>query len=236
MGATVDHEELPSDHNAASDTLEMKEKADTLAADPGIEIDAATNKRLFWKITRRILVIQVITYFCQSLDKGILNYASIMGIKTDAHLVGQEVGHFSPITQTWSLIIARIVFMAGNHPLYRHSCGRVPSEFPVAKVSLGEDALHQCVSLGRCSGMFCCFDPLCIAHGCSISVGFLRKLCPAGYDAAVSEPLNPNTKFRVAKYYVTRTAMWYKREEQSVLNALWYCMSGVSLMVIDTLI
>jgi hypothetical protein len=52
----------------------------------------------------------------------------------------------------------------------------------------------------------------------------------------VSEPLNPNTKFRVAKYFVTRTAMWYKREEQSVLNALWYCMSGVSLMVIDTLI
>jgi hypothetical protein len=97
MGATVDHEELPSDHNAASDTLEMKEKADPLAADAGIEIDAATNKRLFWKITRRILVIQVVTYFCQSLDKGILNYASIMGIKTDAHLVGQEVGHYCPM-------------------------------------------------------------------------------------------------------------------------------------------
>jgi hypothetical protein len=97
MGATVDHEELPPDHNTASDTPEVKEKADPLAADPGLEIDAVTNKRLFWKITRRILVIQVITYFCQSLDKGILNYASIMGIKTDAHLVGQEVGHFYPL-------------------------------------------------------------------------------------------------------------------------------------------
>jgi hypothetical protein len=92
MGATVGHEELPSDHNAASDTLDIKEKANPLAEDPGIEIDAATDRRLFWKITRRILVIQVITYFCQSLDKGILNYASIMGIKTDAHLVGQDVG------------------------------------------------------------------------------------------------------------------------------------------------
>jgi hypothetical protein len=25
--------------------------------------------------------------------------------------------------------------------------------------------------------------------------------------------------------------MWYKREEQSVLNSIWYCMSGVQLMV-----
>jgi hypothetical protein len=91
MGATVEHEELHSASKAASNHLEMKEKADTLASDPGIEIDAATDSRLFWKITWRILVIQVITYFCQSLDKGILNYASIMGIKTDAHLVGQQV-------------------------------------------------------------------------------------------------------------------------------------------------
>jgi hypothetical protein len=58
---------------------------------PPVRIDEATNKRLFWKINRRILVIMLITYFCQSLDKGTLNFASIMGIKTDAHLVGQEV-------------------------------------------------------------------------------------------------------------------------------------------------
>jgi hypothetical protein len=25
--------------------------------------------------------------------------------------------------------------------------------------------------------------------------------------------------------------MWYTREEQSLLNSLWYCMSGVQLMV-----
>ena len=29
----------------------------------------------------------------------------------------------------------------------------------------------------------------------------------------------------------SRTAMWYKREEQSVLNSIWYCMTGVQLMV-----
>lgn len=30
------------------------------------------------------------TYFCQSLDKGTLGFASIMGIRKDAHLVGQQ--------------------------------------------------------------------------------------------------------------------------------------------------
>lgn len=27
--------------------------------------------------------------------------------------------------------------------------------------------------------------------------------------------------------------MWYTREEQSLLNALWYCMTGLQLMVRD---
>lgn len=60
-------------------------------ATEAVEIDAATNKRLFWKINKRILTVMLATYFCQSLDKGTLNFASIMGIKTDAHLKGQEV-------------------------------------------------------------------------------------------------------------------------------------------------
>lgn len=56
-----------------------------------VEIDAATNKRLFWKINKRILAIMLVTYFCQSLDKGTLNFASIMDIQDDAHLEGQQV-------------------------------------------------------------------------------------------------------------------------------------------------
>lgn len=56
-----------------------------------ILIDEATNKRLFWKINKRILFVMLVTYFCQSLDKGTLGFSSIMGIKQDAHLVGQQV-------------------------------------------------------------------------------------------------------------------------------------------------
>lgn len=30
------------------------------------------------------------TYFCQSLDKGTLGFASVMNIREDANLVGQQ--------------------------------------------------------------------------------------------------------------------------------------------------
>ncbi|CAI7613484.1 unnamed protein product [Penicillium manginii] len=179
MGATVDHEELPPDHNTASDTPEVKEKADPLAADPGLEIDAVTNKRLFWKITRRILVIQVITYFCQSLDKGILNYASIMGIKTDAHLVGQEYSWLGTILYIGILVAKMLsinVFLWG--------------------------------AVVACSAASTHFRSL-------MAVRFLL-----GFFESCVQPA-----------MMLLTAIWYKREEQSVLNAIWYCMSGVSLMI-----
>ncbi|KAJ5727002.1 hypothetical protein N7493_006029 [Penicillium malachiteum] len=57
-----------------------------------VEIDEATNKRLKRMIDRRVLVIMICTYFLQALDKGTMSFASIMGIKTDAHLEdGQKV-------------------------------------------------------------------------------------------------------------------------------------------------
>ncbi|KAG6890890.1 hypothetical protein C0995_000847 [Termitomyces sp. Mi166 len=53
-------------------------------------IDDATNVRLRWMIHKRVLVVMVMTYFAQTLDKGTINFASIMGIREDAHLVGQQ--------------------------------------------------------------------------------------------------------------------------------------------------
>lgn len=61
------------------------------ATDGAIEIDEATNKRLKKMIDKRVLVVMMFTYLLQTLDKGALSFASIMGIKTDAHLVGQQV-------------------------------------------------------------------------------------------------------------------------------------------------
>jgi hypothetical protein len=90
------HEELQPNSMAKGGHFEAKETNDIYATDLGVEVDPATDRRLFWKISSRILVIQVITYFLQSLDEGILNYASIVGIKTVAHLVGQDVNLSQP--------------------------------------------------------------------------------------------------------------------------------------------
>jgi uncharacterized protein YqeY len=56
-----------------------------------VEIDEATNRRLKRLIDTRVMVVMVITYLIQTLDKGTMSYASIMGIQEDNHLVGQQV-------------------------------------------------------------------------------------------------------------------------------------------------
>ncbi|KAJ5833945.1 hypothetical protein N7474_002256 [Penicillium riverlandense] len=55
-----------------------------------IEVDEATNKRLRRMIDKRVLVVMIITYFLQALDKGTVSFSSIMGIEQDANLKGQE--------------------------------------------------------------------------------------------------------------------------------------------------
>ncbi|EJD48810.1 MFS general substrate transporter [Auricularia subglabra TFB-10046 SS5] len=55
-----------------------------------ITIDDETNARLRMKVHKRVLVVMVVTYFAQTLDKGTLNFASIMGIVEDTGLHGQQ--------------------------------------------------------------------------------------------------------------------------------------------------
>lgn len=56
-----------------------------------VEVDEQTNKRLKKQIDKRIMVVMIVTYLIQALDKGTLSYASIMGISKDLHLHGQQV-------------------------------------------------------------------------------------------------------------------------------------------------
>ncbi|CAK7217553.1 hypothetical protein SBRCBS47491_003198 [Sporothrix bragantina] len=55
-----------------------------------VEVDATTSTRLRRMIDKRVLVVMLGTYFLQSLDKNALSFTAIMGIQTDAHLVGQD--------------------------------------------------------------------------------------------------------------------------------------------------
>lgn len=89
-----DHDEFDLERRASAPG-----KAEVVAADQetakyasgGLEISEADNRRMFWKVCRRILPIMLVTYFCQSLDKGTMGLSSIMGIIEDANLQGQDV-------------------------------------------------------------------------------------------------------------------------------------------------
>ena len=64
-----------------------------------IEISEADNKRLKRMIDKRVLTVMVFTYFLQALDKGTMSFASIMHIRQDLNLHGQQVG-FLPLTNS----------------------------------------------------------------------------------------------------------------------------------------
>ncbi|KAL1873991.1 hypothetical protein VTK73DRAFT_642 [Phialemonium thermophilum] len=55
-----------------------------------IDISPEENVRLRRLIDRRVLVVMITTYFLQAIDKGTMSFASIMGIREDAKLVGQD--------------------------------------------------------------------------------------------------------------------------------------------------
>lgn len=84
----VDQMELVKDH--MNYELVDKEVAQ-YANEVIVEIDDETNKRLKKLIDKRIMAVMIVTYLIQTLDKGTLSYASIMGIQTDLHLHGQQV-------------------------------------------------------------------------------------------------------------------------------------------------
>jgi hypothetical protein len=74
------------------DITRVDKEIQAYAAHGQVEIDEETNKRLKKLIDRRVLVIMIITYFLQALDKGTMSFSAIMGIKTDANLEdGQKV-------------------------------------------------------------------------------------------------------------------------------------------------
>lgn len=81
-------DELASDH---MNYERVDQEIAKYATATGIELSPETNKRLKSAIDKRVLVVMVITYFIQALDKGTLSFASIMGIKTDLALHGQQV-------------------------------------------------------------------------------------------------------------------------------------------------
>ncbi|KAJ5693450.1 hypothetical protein N7462_002873 [Penicillium macrosclerotiorum] len=78
------------------------------ATEAAIPIDEATNKRLKRMIDKRVLVVMMITYLIQTLDKGTLSFASIMGIQEDTHLKDNEY--------SWLTTVVYLVILTVEYP------------------------------------------------------------------------------------------------------------------------
>jgi hypothetical protein len=91
---TTDIEDL----KAAQVGDRVDDQVQKYAAMGRVEIDEPTNRRLRRLIDRRVLVIMVLTYLVQALDKGTLSFTSIMGFLDDTHVDTNQVccGHENP--------------------------------------------------------------------------------------------------------------------------------------------
>jgi hypothetical protein len=145
-----------------------------------VEIDEATNARLKKLIDRRVLVIMILTYFLQALDKGTMSFASIMGIKTDAGLEnGQKV---CALETSFGLNITDtvfLVFLANNLYLHRRPGCRVPHKLDHPACSYCQIPWNQHLHLGCNSSHACCLPQLRWTGCCSYIAGYFRGMLSA---------------------------------------------------------
>ncbi|KAH6646147.1 major facilitator superfamily domain-containing protein [Truncatella angustata] len=163
------------------------------ATNEGIHIDDATSKRLFWTVNRRILACMLGTYFCQSLDKGTLGFASVMGIQKDAGLYGQQY--------SWLGTILYMGILVGEYPT-----NFLLQKLPVAKY--------------LAANVFCWG----VVIACSSAANNFASLMVVRFLLGVFESC-------VQPAFIIMTGMWYTKREQVILTSLWYCMTGVQLMI-----
>ncbi|GJN68466.1 hypothetical protein PLICBS_002509 [Purpureocillium lilacinum] len=90
------------------------------AAREAVVIDDETNKRLFWAINKHVLPFMLGTYFCQTLDKGTMGFASIMGIIPDAGLEGNKFNWVGTVLYMGALV------------------GEYPTNFLIQKLPVGK--------------------------------------------------------------------------------------------------
>ena len=84
---SADEVEFAKDHQ---DFSKVDKELAQYVSDVRIEISPEKNAQLLKMIDKRVLSVMVATYFLQAIDKGTLSFASIMGIREDTNLTGQD--------------------------------------------------------------------------------------------------------------------------------------------------
>ncbi|EGV63899.1 hypothetical protein PSN45_004020 [Yamadazyma tenuis] len=186
--------------NVETNSFQNKEVGDELATEKvdkqildyiqedAIEIDEETNRRIRRLVNKRILPCMIGTYFLQALDKGTLSFSSIMGIREDAGLVGQQYSWLTTCTY-----IAVLVF-------------ELPTNVIIQKVPVVKYLTANIILWGIVLGCHALGKNFPILVAVRTLLGLFECCC---------QPC-----------FILMSSMWYKREEQAFIVALWYMMNG----------
>ena len=166
MAAVVEKAQ-PTD-NAA--TVEKGSLTDTSLLDD----DDVRYKRLLRKIDWRLMPLMCIIYGIQFIDKTTLSYASVMGIKTDTHLVGDQYSLLGTMFYIGYLVSHSKLPMASSPD--QVGLG-IPYQLFHAETTLGKIPVRQHRHLGSHPRLYGCVQELDGSHARSNLSGSLRGHC-----------------------------------------------------------
>ncbi|KAK4233458.1 putative MFS allantoate transporter [Achaetomium macrosporum] len=149
-----------------------------------IEVDEATNKRLLSIIDRHMMPLMCLVYGMNYLDKTTLSYASVMGIKTDIGLTGDQY--------QWLGSLFYFGYLAWEYPT-----ARLLQRMPLGKYSAA------CIIIWGC--ILCCFAAVKNYSG-AIAIRFFLGV----FEAAVT----PGFALLTSQWYTkreqgSRVGIWF---------------------------
>ncbi|RMJ04770.1 hypothetical protein BHE90_015701 [Fusarium euwallaceae] len=181
------------------------------AASTRIDISPEDDNRLRKLIDRRVLIVMIVTYFLQSLDKGTLSFASIMGLPQDTGMTDGD----GNLTQqySWLTTCIYITILVVEYP-QNYIIARVP----VAKY-LG-------FSVAAWGAVLCCHA------ACTNFTGLVIVRTLLGLFESVCQPafVVLSAMWYKREEQNARVTYWYMMNavQQIVGGLLAYCFSLIS--------
>ncbi|KAJ5218413.1 transporter [Penicillium cinerascens] len=177
-----------------------------------IELDEATNRRLLRTIDWHMMPIMCFIYGMNYLDKTTLSYASIMGIKEDLNLVGDQYQWLGSLFYFGETLYFMLVF--GGMGAYGH-LGYLAWEYPTNR-------LLQRLPLGKYSGV--CILMWGIILSCFAAVKTFSGAIAIRFFLGVFEAA-------VTPGFALLTSQWYTKREQGSRVNIWFSFNGIGQIV-----
>ncbi|KAI9805254.1 MAG: hypothetical protein M1833_005707 [Piccolia ochrophora] len=163
-----------------------------------IHIDEETNRKLLRKIDWNLMPLLCVVYGLNYLDKTTLSYASVMGLKQDIGLVGDQY--------QWLGSMFYFGYLGWEYPT-----NRLLQRLPLAKYSAFNVIMYRHPPpLGQSWGATLC----CLAAVQNFSGAVAVRFFLGVFEAAVSPG------------FALFTSQWYTIGEQGLRTGIWFSFNG----------